>query len=338
MIDPVNNIFLREVPAHLLAMVEANEFRVIGSIIQSASSGRIVGHLQETAALAPILSNPVAAVPQLAMTAVNIYQNEQIKAALEVLQSLQVANLALTGISIGVSVAGTAVLMRQILRLEEKVDAIMPALGKIARGIELLQQDRLAADFTRLRTLSDQVEEAWLPSATKGEWRTIAHDCHFLADNFERRARELDHVTDPISAEPFVEAYALASGLRLTARLAAGQDDMAYQAALRRAQTLAELAEPMRLDKVLLKAVSLDLAGKPKWRAQLDEKERELAPVVARSHQRMLAAAASVETLDELGRQGISGREWIMASRSEEISPVLFLPSAGSDAVEDVGG
>ena len=36
--------------------------------------------------------------------------------------------------------------------------------------------------------------------------------------------------------------------------------------------------------------------------------------------------SASVETLEELARKEISGRDWLEASRSEDSSPLLFLP------------
>jgi hypothetical protein len=40
-------ILLREVPRHLQVAVEANQREVVGSIVRSTSSGRIVAHLQE---------------------------------------------------------------------------------------------------------------------------------------------------------------------------------------------------------------------------------------------------------------------------------------------------
>lgn len=327
MIGSLANTLLREIPGHLLAGVASGEYRVSGSIIQSVTSGTIVGHLQETSALSSLLSSGPLALPQLALEAVSVVQNEQIKAAIAVVQSLQVANLALSGISIGVSIAGTALLARRIARVEQKVDAILPGLAAIARGIEGLRAERIAEDFTRLRTLADQVEEAWLPSATHTEWMAIARDSHFLADSFERRARDLGDAGDRLCGEPFVDAYALASGLRITARLAAGQDDMARQAATARTHSLLALGEPVRLGRLVLSAEpDDDLAATPQWQERMDRRTEDFRSVVKLARERELAAAASAETLEELARQEISGRDWLEASRSEDSSPLLFLP------------
>lgn len=130
MIGALSHVVLREVPAELLAGVSSGEYRVAGSIIQSVSSGRVVGHLQETSAISSLLNLSPFGLPQMAMDAVTVVQNEQIKAAISVVQSLQIANLAVSGIGIGVSVAGAAILAKRIARVEEKVDAILPNLGR----------------------------------------------------------------------------------------------------------------------------------------------------------------------------------------------------------------
>ncbi|MDH7974539.1 hypothetical protein QH494_20305 [Sphingomonas sp. AR_OL41] len=327
MIGSLTNTLLRKIPGQLLVGVASGEYRVSGSIIQSVTSGRIVGHLQETSAFSSLLSSGPMALPQMALEAVSVVQNEQIKAAVAVVQALQVANLALSGISIGVSIAGTALLARRIARVEQKVDTILPGLAAVARGIEGLRAERIADDFTRLRTLADQVEEAWLPSATHAEWTAIARDSHFLADSFERRARELNDARDRLANEPFIDAYALASGLRVTARLAAGQDDMARQAATARTYSLVALGEPIRLGRLVLAGAPDDeIAATPRWQERLDHRIQDFLPIVTSARERELAAAASAETLDELARQEISGRDWLEVSRSETNSPLLFLP------------
>jgi hypothetical protein len=58
----------------------------------------------------------------------------------------------------------------------------------------------------------------------------------------------------------------------------------------------------------------------------LDHRIQDFLPIVTSARERELAAAASAETLDELARQEISGRDWLEVSRSETNSPLLFLP------------
>lgn len=323
----LSSVLLRAVPDHLLANVAIGRYQVYGSIVRSVASGRIVGHLQETSGFVSLLSSGSLAVPQAVFGAINVVQNEQIKNAVAVVQSLQVANLALSGLSVGVSIAGTAILARRIASVEKMVGSILPELAAVRREIEGLRSDRIGEDFTRLRTLADQIEEAWLPSATHGDWMTIARDAHFLADSFERRAREVGEANQAIAAEPFIDAFLLASGLRVTARLALGQDDMARNAATARTHTLIELGAPLRLGRLALEKISERRdAASPEWQEHLEQVASELSPIVAASRERELSVAASAETLQELARQEISGREWLEASSADHINPLLFLP------------
>lgn len=323
---PLANVLLRQVPAELLAGVHTGEYRVIGSIIQSVSSGRIVGHLQETSALTSLMSAGPLDLPQLALGAVSVVQNEQIKAAVALVQSLQVANLALSGISIGVSVAGTALLAQRISRIEDRLGAMLPALAGIARQLEAMRIDRIQEDFTRLRTLAHQVDEAWLPSASTAEWIAIARDAHFLADGFERRAQELEGTDEPLAAEPLIDAFNLAAGLRITARLGARQDDMAQQAAQARTTTLVRLGQRLQPGSLALARVSKDLAGTSLWEESLANEVSGLKETLSKVRDRELAAAATTETLDHLASQGISGREWLEMSMTEDKAPLLLLP------------
>lgn len=332
MIGSVASVVLREVPQALVAGIATGEYRVVGSVIQSVASGRIVGHLQETSAFSAMaLSTPLglpAMAAQAALGSVAIIQNEQIKTAIELIRSLQLADLALSGVAIGVSVAGTALLARRIGRLEENVDMMLPAIEAIARQVETLRAERVAEDFTRLHTLATQVEEAWLPSATTSEWTALARESHFAADSFERRARDARATSDALFAEPFVDAFALASELRVTARLAAGQDDMARLAANERAGVLAELGRGMQVSKLSLAASCADHFGTTVWEEEIDQAVERTTESILRARAREISAAATVETLLELEAQGLSGREWLEASRGENACPILYLPSA----------
>jgi hypothetical protein len=322
MIPPLAATVLRQIPKEFLVGIATGDYRVLGSVIQSVGSGRIIGHLQETSALISLLGSPPLMLAEMGLQVADVVQNEQIKAAISVVQSLQVASLALGGISIGVSIAGTALLVRRIAKIETKIDAIMPELAAITRGIEVLREKRIAEDFGRLRVLAEQVEEAWLPSATNGEWIDIARESHFLAGSFENRVGQID----AHAGEAFVDAYALASGLRVTARLAAGQDEMARNAAADRVTKLFAFGESVGLGQLALARMSgVADAASASWQERLDTQAESLRDGIVAAQQRVLAAAANAETLEELGRQGIAGRDWLDASREERESPVIVL-------------
>lgn len=324
----LGNILLREVPASLLEGVARGEFKVCGSIIQSVTSGQIIGHLQETSVLTSMLEsgNPLGATVSGLAQGVTVVQNEQIKATLNLLETLQFANLAATGVSIGVSVAGTALLLHRISRIQSKVDDIARSLDDIASKIEDLRQDKITDDFTRLNTLSNQIEEAWLPSSAADDWKAIARDAHFLAERFQRRAFEIRETSTPFIGEPFLHAYALASSLRITARLGAGQDDMGLQAAVDSAETLASYGANLNVAAMALEQTEIRDGNLMLMQSELAQAVDRLNPIVSVIRQRELAAATTVETLQELDMQHIRGKDWLSACRAEKSSPVLYLP------------
>ncbi len=323
-------VLLREIPTELLAGVNSGSYRVFGSIIRSSSTGRIVGHLQETSALSHLIGlGPLNAV-SLIGDAIGIVQNEQIKSAIEVMRSLQLTNLALSTVAIGVSVASTAILLRKLSALESKVDALQAELASVTAAIQHLRQDRIEEDFTRLATLIAQLDECWTLSNPETEWRAIARESHFLADSFARRATEFltpDKV--PLVAVPFIDAFGLASATRVTARMACNDLAAAREAAHMSAVELISLGKEIQLGPLALERArsNSDDMGSPAWTAFIDQSELEFQSSVATMRQRETAAAATVLTIEHIQRTDLSGRDWLQAARTEQHSPLLFLPA-----------
>lgn len=335
----LGEVLLRQVPAHLLAGVQSGEFNVYGAIIRSVAEGRIVGHLQETSGLAKLGATALAAPGSLPLAGaglasdlvghgVSYVQNEQIKAAVNVVQNLQIANLALGVVGIGVSIAGFAVLSAKINWVEGKLDAITDRLAEVARAVDWMRRDRISDDFTRLRTIAEQMDEGWSLIDPASQWRHVATEAHTLANMFERRAGEL--IAEPAdlhAAEPFLEALALAGALRVSARLASGDDAAAAGAANEAARVLVSLGERASLGTSVLRQMraKADIGGSQEWEEALSGRIEALRPVVAGLRQREAGAASTVLTLAELQRQQIPGRAWIEAARNEETEPVLCL-------------
>lgn len=333
-------LLLRQIPAHLVEGVSSGKFQVYGSIIRSVADGRIVAHLQETHGLARMAGHLITApglapahVGGLALDglghAVTYVQNEQIKAAVATLNSLQVANLALGAVQIGVSVAGLAILAAKMSRIEKKVEGMSGTIEAIARGVESLRMASIRDDFTRLRTAVEQLEEGWTLADPVVQWSAVARESHKLANAFESRASELlsSPETDALAAEPFIEAFGLASATRVCARLAAGEDLAARDAAERSAVTLVRLGDEVKLGHLALQRLhSRDvMAGTPAWSEGLDEVIDELRPQIAVIRQREYAAVSTALTLKELESQHIPGRGWLEAARMETEAQLLCL-------------
>lgn len=345
----LGNVLLRQVPAHLLAGVQSGELNVYGSIIRSMANGQIVGHLQETTGLCKLGASALAAPASLPLSGagfaadlighgVSYAQNEQIKAAVNVVHNLQIANLAVGAVGIGISVAGFAVLSAKINRLEGKLDAVTDRFAEVARAVDALRRDRITNDFTRLRTIAEQMDEGWSLTDPVSQWRQVATEAHALANIFERRARELiGEPADLPAAEPLLEALALAASLRVSARLASGDDTAASAAANDGARALVSLGERASLGASVLQRMrsQAGMGGSREWEETLNGTIEVLRPLVSGIRQREAAAASTVLTLWELQRQQIPGRAWIEAARVEETEPVLCLlpANAGKGAV-----
>lgn len=99
----LSDVLLRKVPEHLLNGVNSGQLKVYGSIIRSVANGQIRGFLQETSGLAKVGMAPASLPVQAAGVAIDVaghtasfIQNEQIKAAVQIVQRLGIANIALT--------------------------------------------------------------------------------------------------------------------------------------------------------------------------------------------------------------------------------------------------
>ena len=332
----LSDVLLRQVPDQLLSGVGSGQFKVYGSIIRSLADGRIVGHLQETSGFTRLALMP-ATLPLQAVGlgldvvghSLSFVQNEQIKAAVSVVHQLGIANLAVATAGIGISVAGFALLSAKIGQVEAKVDAMTDTLAAIARGVDTLRRDRIADDFSRLKTISQQMDDGWSLSDGHSQWRQVASEAHILANMFERRAAEFlaAPMTDSLAAEPFIEAVAMAGGTRVAARLATGDDAAARRAADETAHQLTELVSAIDPTEAVLTRVRAGKVqpGSREWGAALSSAAETVSSAMEALRDRQVSAATTTLTLEELHTRGIRGRDWIELARQEELSPFICL-------------
>ncbi|MHA6324548.1 hypothetical protein [Roseivivax sp. CAU 1753] len=149
---------LYAIPAGLDALVSSGQAQLIGAIIKDVSSGQILGHVQQTQGFAQALAQAGGAAAQTGFSPLGIagiVQNEQIKSSLEqlgqgmgLLQNLQFANMALTGIGIGVSVAGFAIMNMRLNAIENHLGTLREEVREIGR---LIQESELRRLFSEIR-------------------------------------------------------------------------------------------------------------------------------------------------------------------------------------------
>ena len=317
-----------DIPASLLGRYAAGDLVRSGALLREAGTGRIVAHLQETAGLTRLAGaglNPASMIAD----GVQMYQNEQIKAGLAVVQSLQLANLALTGVGIGVSVAGFAIVCRKLDRIEAGLGEIAGLLKQVARGVEGIQQHLIRSELAALRAELRRIDEAWSRTDAEAQWRIASDHLLTLEQTFFDHARSLNSAGDEGSLrEQMVDAFALAGGARISALLAAGEDGVAGKAGHRFARSTAELTGSIGAPQLLRNMLAREPATvDPSARLNAIERLRPQAKQRAMAlREREDGAATAPLTIAALARSGVSGREWLERARGELEAPLNCLP------------
>ena len=337
-----HEVLLRQVPPELADAVHAGAIKLFGSILRDPVTGRIAGFLQETGAAPKLMkalgsasvldATPVGAamrVADLGMGAAGLVQGEQIKAQLRLVSQLQIGNLLLTGAGIGVSLAGFAIMAAKIDAVGRKVDGLVDRLDALARSVEALRHDRIGEHLAELKTVAERYEEGWLPGGSDRHWRDTATDAHRLANHFARLATEVSQRApdDLPSADPFLEALALAITLRINARLAAGDDAIALAAAEAGAQSLIEQGDRRQLARAAISRTSNDAAtpGSPEWIDSLTTSTDTLRRSVDAARAREAACVSAAFMLQDLATRGIPGRRLLEEARDETDDGVKLL-------------
>lgn len=141
---------LYDPPPHLMGRLADGTASLIGAIIKDNSTGRILGHVQQTGMLQQSLSEmlglssgafpPLGAAVSVLQAAVSVLQNEQIKHGIRqlqdgmaLMQTLQYGTLALSGLNLGVSVAGFALMEMRLRGMEKHLDRIEDAIGQVTK-------------------------------------------------------------------------------------------------------------------------------------------------------------------------------------------------------------
>lgn len=316
------------IPADVVAQAAAGVFRREGAFIRDVASGQIVRVLQETGAVdALMMANPGGAAVKLVGTAATIVQNQQIKAGIATLQALGLANLALGAASLGVSVAGFAVPSAKLRRVEDQVRAVGDRLDRLAKVADDLQRQAIRDDLSDLTTACEQADEAWSLASPDAQWAQAGGALHRLQNRFLNRAR----VTRAEGArlevmDPLVDALTLAGSVRVSARLATGDEGVAREAAGELAHQVLALTSDVGAASLLRQSLEDDDVPptSPHYRARVEAGRGEAGRVADAVRDREQRVAALPILLGALQAQGVHGRDWLTAAREAD-EPLLSL-------------
>jgi hypothetical protein len=324
-----------EIPAPLFARYLAGDLIRNGTLLREAGTGRIVAHLQETAGVAGLAGSGLSPGSMIA-DGVQIYQNEQIKAGIALIGRLQVANLALTGVGIGVTIAGFAIIAGKLDRIEARLGEIGVAIEQIARRVKDIQEHLIRSQLAALRAELRRIDEAWSRTDAEAQWRIAADHLLTLEQTFFDHARSLNGDTDEGGLrEQMVDAFAIAGGGRISALLAAREEDVAGKAGHHFARSLSELtgaigAPQLLRDMLACEQTPLGSAARLKAIERLRPEAEQRAMAL---REREEAAATAPLTIAALACAGLTGREWLARARGEIDAPLICLSVAETKTV-----
>ena len=133
-------VLLYSIPPMLQGRMADGSASLIGAIVKDNLTGKVLGHVQQTG-VAQELLNGVTGLSSGGFSplgAVSVLQNEQIKHGIRqlqdgmaLMQTLQYGALALSGLNLGVSVAGFALMEKRLRGMEKHLDQIEDAIGRV---------------------------------------------------------------------------------------------------------------------------------------------------------------------------------------------------------------
>lgn len=155
------------IPSEFASKVLSGEYIRYGTIIKN-SSGKIVGHLKE-AGIDSVFKNmkiptsPLSAGVEVIKAASGVAQNFQLSKMSKVLESMQLVNnigAVASVATLGVSVAGFAVVTHKLNKLEEKLDFTLEKIDRVLEIVEDLNMKQEILEFAEVKTASEQLHNA----------------------------------------------------------------------------------------------------------------------------------------------------------------------------------
>jgi len=336
---------LYEVPLRLSEAVASGRAKIVGAMIKDSATNLVLGHMQQTSAFQQVLNSFIGfgsgGSPFSPLGVVSVIQNEQIKRGISdlqnsmmLMQNLQYGTLALSGLGIGISVAGFAATIAKLNAIEKRLDSLSKEITQVTkerRGDELKGVfAELGADLQNVETLvsrrdPERVAEQLQLSLSRAARRI---EVHFL--------RECDFAEmKSISLERLDRLWTLAAAIRLCQEssmqaLVSGND-----------LKVAEQIGRGEIDRQIgmMRVLSPDTLSRLVGRSERDTtKARELR-VIALEQSRVLrdgikggvlALAGQISIAETLRRDGMSGTEYMRQLMEATDEPLLCLVPAAA--------
>ena len=330
---------LYEIPLQLQAMIGSQQASLIGAIIKDNTTGQILGHVQQASGLSPVLTQAFGSTVSggfSPLAAVSVVQNEtlrrgvaELKDGMVLMQNLQYGTLALSGLGLGVSIAGFAATLAKLKAIEAKLEALSGA-------IEIVTSDRrddelktifadVAGDLQNIETLADRRDPQRVAEQLQ---LSLSRSTRKIESHFIRLANmrsKADHSSDILD-----RLWALAAAIRLCqeasiqALFAADELEVAEHLGLveiDRQLALMGIVSPDALSRLISIVDEDTITGFEKRKTVLIQ-ARLLADGLKGGVQSL---AGQVSTAKALRSEGITGLQYLREARSTQDAPFLCL-------------
>ncbi len=337
-------ILLRVVPPEVVDGVLSGLYKVTGSVVREVSSGRGVAFLQETNAFQSLLGSALRGVTATLQNGfsplgvIAVIQNQQIKSrlsevqsSLALLQNLQIGTLAVTGLGLGVSVAGFAVMLQRLKGIEEHLGTIE---AKIDHVTTVRRSDDLRLIFadvgTQLEIVDTLSARANKVSSGEAAERGLATSAGRLESLFQQKSEAMQ--MGLVTSADMDMLWSLAAAIRLCheaglrALYTIDELEAARQLAERRAQRFLNLSQALSPD-VLARLCSQSAMDSTAY----TEARRLALPQAEVLVQGLRDSVASISSQSELAHnlisKRISGPAYLAEIADETEEPLLILPT-----------
>jgi hypothetical protein len=338
-------IFIRAIPEALIAGYNSGAYTLVGSVIREVATGRGVGFLQESGVMQLVLDsllksggNPALGIANLALGSASIVQNQQIKgrlsevqASMALLQNLQISTLAVTGLGLGVSVAGFAVMLKRLKGIETHLSTIEAKVGQVTKDRRDDDLRMVFADVgTQLEAIDTLSARTNKVSSAEAAERAIATSAGRLEMYFQQKSDAAQ--TGPITVADLDLLWSLAAAIRLCHeaghRALYSIDELQAARALseRHAQRFLNLTQTLSPD-----ALARLCAHEAKDVSDFAEARRAALPHAETLVTGLRETVASISSQSELAahliERDFSGPAYLQELAEEKDQPLLFLPA-----------
>lgn len=329
--------FAFDVPAQFAAQFATGEIARYGAILKNVGTGQIVGHLQETSSIASFLSrfpsalSPVNMLSSLASNYQIFRVSQQVDALqtlVEGVRALQLANLAMGALGIGVTIAGFVHLSGRLNALDDRIDSIDSKLNDILNAIQQLQKAQALSDIkkcnNKLSAGLKSVDSArkMMPSMRDSVLSRVADDMMILLEVYPNEIVDFfNGQPSPDVIKGLIGSYSVAAALRVQCLLMVDENESALDDARRLEREANLLFDSFTYFTVRRMIETDERIGD----GQALEDQTLVTLMAVREVQDMIASRALL--VERLVEKGVSGREYMEAVRQRN-EPLLIVRPA----------